>query len=142
MENIKLVASKLNLNEEDLFCYGNYKAKIENINTNRNGKLILVTSTNPTPYGEGKTTLSIGLCDSLNKLGYLSVADLREPSLGPVFGRKGGAVGGGKAIIEPSMDINLHFNGDFHAITSANNLICAAVDNHIFQGNELKIDKV
>ena len=79
MENIKLVASKLNLNEEDLFCYGNYKAKIENINTNRNGKLILVTSTNPTPYGEGKTTLSIGLCDSLNKLGYLSVADLREP---------------------------------------------------------------
>lgn len=142
MENIRLVARKLNLNEEDLFCYGNYKAKIENINTNRNGKLILVTSTNPTPYGEGKTTLSIGLTDSLNKLGYLSVADLREPSLGPVFGRKGGAVGGGKAIIEPSMDINLHFNGDFHAITSANNLICAAVDNHIFQGNELKIDKV
>ena len=142
MENIKLVANKLNLNEEDLFCYGNYKAKIENINTNRNGKLILVTSTNPTPYGEGKTTLSIGICDSLNKLGYLSVADLREPSLGPVFGRKGGAVGGGKAIIEPSMDINLHFNGDFHAITSTNNLICAAVDNHIFQGNELKIDKV
>ena len=142
MENIKLVASKLNLNEKDLFCYGNYKAKIEKINTNRNGKLILVTSTNPTPYGEGKTTLSIGLCDSLNKLGYISVADLREPSLGPVFGRKGGAVGGGKAIIEPSMDINLHFNGDFHAITSANNLICAAVDNHIFQGNEFKIDKV
>lgn len=142
MENIRLVARKLNLNEEDLFCYGNYKAKIEKINTNRNGKLILVTSTNPTPYGEGKTTLSIGLCDSLNKLGYISVADLREPSLGPVFGRKGGAVGGGKAIIEPSMDINLHFNGDFHAITSANNLICAAVDNHIFQGNELKIDKV
>lgn len=142
MENIRLVARKLNLNEEDLFCYGNYKAKIEKINTNRNGKLILVTSTNPTPYGEGKTTLSIGLTDSLNKLGYISVADLREPSLGPVFGRKGGAVGGGKAIIEPSMDINLHFNGDFHAITSANNLICAAVDNHIFQGNELKIDKV
>lgn len=142
MENIKLVASKLNLKEEDLVCYGNYKAKIEKVNTNKKGKLILVTSTNPTPYGEGKTTLSIGLTDSLNKLGYLSVADLREPSLGPVFGRKGGAVGGGKAIIEPSDDINLHFNGDFHAITSANNLICAAVDNHIFQGNELNIDNV
>lgn len=145
MKKILEVVNKLNLKENNLFLYGNYMAKIncdyENIN-NKNGKLILVTSINPTPYGEGKTTLSIGLNDSLNKLGIKSVACLREPSLGPVFGRKGGAVGGGKSIVIPSDDINLHFTGDFHAITSANNLLCAVVDNHIYQGNELKIDKV
>ena len=145
MKSIIEIANKLNLSEDDIFCYGKYMAKInydyEN-STNKDGKLILVTSINPTPYGEGKTTLSIGLNDALNKLGKSSIAALREPSLGPVFGRKGGAIGGGKAIIEPSIDINLHFTGDMHAITSANNLLCAIVDNHIFQGNELHIDKV
>lgn len=143
MKNIKDVAKKLKIKGEELSYYGNYIAKINNkYRGTKNGKLILVTSINPTPYGEGKTTLSIGLNDSLNKLGKNAIAVLREPSLGPVFGRKGGAIGGGKAVIEPSNDINLHFTGDFHAITSANNLLCAIVDNHIFQGNELKIDKV
>lgn len=143
MKKIIEIAKKINLKENDLFFYGKYKAKIEKLNNeNNNGKLVLITSINPTPYGEGKTTLSIGLCDSLNKLGYTTIADLREPSLGPVFGRKGGAIGGGKALLEPSDDINLHFNGDFHAITSANNLLCAIVDNHIFQGNELGIERV
>lgn len=143
--NIKEIGKKIGLNEDDLYCYGKYKAKIEKQledNDSKNGKLILVTSINPTPYGEGKTTLSIGLCDSLNKIDKKTIVTLREPSLGPVFGRKGGAIGGGKSKIEPSIDINLHFNGDFHAITSANNLLCAIIDNHIFQGNELKIDKV
>ena len=143
MKNIKTVVKKLNIKEKDLVLYGKYMAKIDyKYKGNKNGKLVLVTSINPTPYGEGKTTLSIGLNDSLNKLGISSVAVLREPSLGPVFGRKGGAIGGGKAIIEPSDNINMHFTGDFHAITSANNLLCAIVDNHIYQGNELGIDKV
>ena len=144
MKNINEVASKLNLSDDNLFMYGKYMAKInyDYENNNKDGKLILVTSTNPTPYGEGKTTTSIGLNDSLNKLGFKSVACLREPSLGPVFGRKGGAVGGGKSVVLPSEDINLHFTGDMHAITSANNLLCAIIDNHIYQGNSLNIDKV
>ena len=129
MKSIKTVVKKLNIKEKDLVLYGKYMAKIDyKYKGNKNGKLVLVTSINPTPYGEGKTTLSIGLNDSLNKLGISSVAVLREPSLGPVFGRKGGAIGGGKAIIEPSDNINMHFTGDFHAITSANNLLCAIVD--------------
>ena len=136
------VAKKIGI-ENEIEPYGNYKAKIniENIG-NKKGKLILVTSINPTPQGEGKTTLSIGLNDSLNKLGINSVVVLREPSLGPVFGTKGGATGGGKAIVVPRDDIDLHFNGDFHAITSANNLLSAVIDNHIFQGNELNIKDV
>ncbi len=140
----KIIDIANNLNIKDIETYGNYKAKInyDYKNNNKNGKLILVTSTNPTPFGEGKTTLSIGLSDSLNKLGKKSIAALREPSLGPVFGSKGGACGGGLAKVEPELDINLHFNGDFHAIESANNLICSIIDNHIYQGNELKIDKV
>ncbi len=143
MNNINFVAKKLNLSDID--CYGKYMAKINydyEKSNNEDGKLILVTSINPTPYGEGKTTLSIGLNDSFNKLNKKSVAVLREPSLGPVFGRKGGAIGGGRARIEPSLDINLHFTGDFHAITSANNLLSSVIDNHIFQGNELNINKV
>ena len=143
MKNIKEVAKKIKIKDENLSYYGKYVAKINNkYRGKKHGKLILVTSINPTPYGEGKTTLSIGLNDSLNLLGKNAIAVLREPSLGPVFGRKGGAIGGGKAIIEPSVDINMHFTGDFHAITSANNLLCAIVDNHIFQGNELGIDRV
>ena len=143
MKKIKDVVSKLGIKESDLTFYGKYMAKIDyNYRGNKNGKLILITSINPTPYGEGKTTLSIGLNDSLNKLGVNSIAALREPSLGPVFGRKGGAIGGGNAVILPSDNINMHFTGDFHAITSANNLLCAIVDNHIYQGNELGIDKV
>ncbi len=145
LENIIKIGNKINLNETDLFCYGPYKAKILKKYTDipkEDGKLILVTSINPTPYGEGKTTLSIGLNDSLNKLGKKSIVTLREPSLGPVFGRKGGAIGAGKSKIEPEIDINLHFNGDFHAITAANNLLCAIIDNHIFQGNELEIERV
>lgn len=143
MENIVNIAKKIGIKEDDLICYGKYMAKIDNnFKGDKKGKLILVTSINPTPFGEGKTTLSIGLNDSLNKLGISSIAALREPSLGPVFGKKGGAIGGGKAVIEPSVDINLHFTGDFHAVTSANNLLCAIVDNHIFQGNSLGIDRV
>ena len=140
LENIIDIASKLNLNIDDIDTFGKYKAKINLKPSNKKGKLILVTSINPTPYGEGKTTISIGLNDALRKLNYNSVATLREPSLGPVFGVKGGATGGGYARLEPSTDINLHFNGDFHAITSANNLICSVIDNHIFQGNYLNID--
>ena len=143
MKKILDIINKLNLNENEYELYGNYKAKLNiDFNNKKNGKLILITSTNPTPYGEGKTTLNIGLSDSLNKLGYKTISTLREPSLGPVFGTKGGACGGGLSKIEPEMDINLHFNGDMHAITSANNLLCAIIDNHIFQGNELNIDKV
>ena len=144
MKNIIDIAKKINI-ENDIEMYGNYKAKINNYNVDdsaNNGKLILVTSINPTPEGEGKTTLSIGLNDSLNKLGKKSLVVLREPSLGPVFGSKGGATGGGKAVVEPRNDIDLHFNGDFHAVTSANNLLSAIIDNHIFQGNKLNIKKV
>lgn len=140
MKKIIDVAKKINLNEEDLELYGNYKAKINKKTNNSNGKLILVTSINPTPYGEGKTTISIGINDALNKLNKKSIAVLREPSLGPVFGIKGGATGGGLAKLEPSIDINLHFTGDMHAITTCNNLLCSIIDNHIFHGNELNID--
>ncbi len=143
MKDITDVAKKIGIESDDLISYGKYMAKIDYRYTgNKHGKLILVTSINPTPYGEGKTTLSIGLNDSLNKLGINSICALREPSLGPVFGRKGGAIGGGNSIIEPSDNINLHFTGDFHAITSANNLLCAIVDNHIYQGNKLDIKEV
>ncbi len=141
MKNIKTIARKIGLNKE-LELYGNYIGKINftDISSNKEGNLVLVTATSPTPFGEGKTTVSLGLLDSLNKLGVNAIASLREPSLGPVFGMKGGATGGGKATVEPSTEINLHFTGDFHAITSANNLLCAAIDNHIHQGNDLKID--
>ncbi len=140
IKDISIIANELGLKEEDIELYGKYKAKILNKSNNKNGKLILVTSTSPTPYGEGKTTMSIGLCDAINKIGYKSIVALREPSLGPVFGIKGGATGGGYAQVVPMEDINLHFTGDIHAITSANNLLCAAIDNHIFQGNSLNID--
>ena len=143
MVDIKNIVKKLNIKEDNVLYYGNYIAKVKNTyRGTKKGKLILVTSINPTPYGEGKTTLSIGLTDSLNKINENAIAVLREPSLGPVFGRKGGAIGGGKATIEPSVDINMHFTGDFHAITASNNLLCAIVDNHIYQGNELGIEKV
>ena len=143
MLNIKDVAQKLNIDEDDLEYYGKYKAKIDlnGLKTNKKGKLILVTSINPTPFGEGKTTMSIGIHDGLRKLGYNSLAVLREPSLGPVFGIKGGAAGGGYCQVVPMEDINLHFTGDMHAIGAANNLLCAAIDNHLFQGNSLNIDK-
>lgn len=137
------IAKKLRI-KKSIISYGDYKAKIslDLLNKEKKGKLILVTSTNPTPYGEGKTTISLGINDALNKLGYKSIASLREPSLGPVFGIKGGATGGGYAQMVPMEDINLHFTGDFHAITSANNLLCAAIDNHIFHGNELDIKEI
>lgn len=136
------VAKNINLDEENLELYGKYKAKIKlnNIKPNNNSKLILVTSINPTPAGEGKTTVTIGLSMGLNKLNKTSIAALREPSLGPSFGLKGGAAGGGYAQVLPMEDINLHFTGDFHAITSAHNLISAMLDNHIQQGNQLNID--
>lgn len=141
LKPINIIGKKIGLNEENLELYGNYKAKIKlNSNGNKNGKLILVTSINPTPYGEGKTTMSIGINDAINKIGKQSIVVLREPSLGPVFGIKGGATGGGFSQVVPMEDINLHFNGDIHAITACNNLLCAAIDNHIFQGNELNID--
>lgn len=142
MKYIKDVAKKIGINDEDLILYGNYMAKINtNINPNTNSKLILVTAITPTNYGEGKTTISIGLTDALSSLNKNSVVVLREPSLGPVFGMKGGATGGGNATILPDEDINLHFTGDFHAITSANNLLASSIDNHIYQGNELNIDE-
>ena len=141
-EKITEVAKKLGI-EKDLIVYGEDKAKIDfsKVEKEPKGKLILVTAISPTPYGEGKTTVSIGLNDGLRKLGQNSLAVLREPSLGPVFGVNGGATGGGYAQVIPMEDINLHFTGDFHAITSANNLISAAIDNHIYFGNQLKIDK-
>lgn len=136
------IASALNI-EDKIEQYGKYKAKIEfeSIPKKEDSKLILVTATSPTPFGEGKTTVSIGLLDALCKMGKKAVASLREPSLGPVFGVKGGATGGGYSQVLPMEDINLNFTGDFHAITAANNLLCAAIDNHIFQGNELNIDE-
>lgn len=139
---IEEVADKLEIRKEDLEFYGNYKAKIDvnKVKFNKEGKLILVTAISPTPYGEGKTTVSIGLDDALCKLGKNSILALREPSLGPVFGMKGGATGGGYSQIVPMEDINLHFTGDFHAITTANNLLCAAIDNHLYYGNKLNID--
>jgi formate--tetrahydrofolate ligase len=146
IKNIKDIASVLNINEDYLEYYGKYKAKInlnimKDIENNKDGKLILVTSVNPTPFGEGKTTMSIGIDDALRKLNYNSLAVLREPSLGPVFGIKGGATGGGYSQVIPMEDINLHFTGDMHAITAANNLLSAVIDNHLFQGNSLNIDK-
>ena len=136
-------AAKLGLTEEDYDLYGKYKAKIHlKPDEKKKGKLILVTAMNPTPFGEGKTTVSIGLADALQKLNVKSCLALREPSLGPVFGIKGGACGGGYSQVIPMEDINLHFNGDFHAITYADNLLSALIDNHIMQGNELKIDRV
>ena len=139
--NIIDVAKKIGI-DKNILLYGDDKAKIKfnEINGMENGKLILVTSINPTPYGEGKTTVSIGLNDGLNKIGKRSIAVLREPSLGPVFGVKGGATGGGYSQVMPISDINLHFTGDMHAITSANDLISAAIDNHIYYGNSLDID--
>ena len=144
MQKIEDIAQKLNIDSSDLECYGKYKAKIDfiNVNSNHNGKLILVTSINPTPFGEGKTTMSIGINDALRKLNKNSVVVLREPSLGPVFGIKGGAAGGGYSQVVPMEDINLHFTGDIHAIESANNLLCAIIDNHIYQGNSLNIKEV
>lgn len=145
MLNIKDIAGNLDISEDYLECYGKYKSKINldinNINKN-NSKLILVTSINPTPFGEGKTTVSIGINDAINKLGKKSVVVLREPSLGPVFGIKGGATGGGYSQVVPMEDINLHFTGDIHALEMANNLLCAIIDNHIYQGNTLGIEKV
>ena len=141
--NIKDVANKLNISEDMLLMYGNDKAKLslELLNkTKNNSKLILVTAISPTPAGEGKSTTTIGLADALSSLGKKTCVCLREPSLGPVFGVKGGACGGGYAQVIPMEDINLHFTGDLHAITTANNLICAIIDNHIYQGNKLNID--
>ena len=145
LKRIDEIAKMLNLTDEDYEVYGKYKAKIElsvlnKLKDKKDGKLVLVTAITPTPAGEGKSTVTIGLTQGLNKIGKNAVAALREPSLGPVFGIKGGACGGGYAQIVPMEDINLHFNGDFHAIGSAHNLISACIDNHIKQGNELKID--
>ncbi len=140
-EKIIAIANKIGLEEKNIEFYGNYKAKIKLEKMEPKGKLILVSAMSPTKYGEGKTTISIGLADGMRKLGFNAVLALREPSLGPVFGVKGGATGGGMASLIPSDDINLHFTGDFHAITSANNLLCALIDNHIYHGNPLNIDK-
>ena len=142
---ITQVAAALDIDADDLELYGKYKAKIsdeylERIADRKNGKLILVTAINPTPAGEGKTTTSVGLGQALGRLGKKVVIALREPSLGPCFGIKGGAAGGGMAQIVPMEDLNLHFTGDFHAITAANNLCAALLDNHIQQGNALGID--
>ena len=141
LQRITKIAEKLGVAETDLELYGNYKAKITaKPKAAKNSKLILVTAINPTSAGEGKTTVSIGLADALNIIGAKTCLALREPSLGPVFGIKGGATGGGYSQILPMEDINLHFTGDFHAITSANNLLCALIDNSVFQGNPLNID--
>ena len=145
LQPIALVAKNYGISEENLELYGKYKAKLSQSfcsaqEGKQKGKLILVTATNPTPLGEGKTTVSIGLNDALNRLGKKSIVALREPSLGPCFGVKGGAAGGGYAQVAPMEDINLHFTGDFHAITSANNLLAAVLDNHIHQGNALEIN--
>ena len=147
LEKIEKIAEEISIKEEELEPYGKYKAKIslkimERLKEKKDGKLILVTAINPTPLGEGKTTMAIGLADGLRKIGKKSILALREPSLGPVFGVKGGATGGGYSQIAPMEDINLHFTGDIHAITSANNLLSAMIDNHIYFGNELGIAKV
>ena len=147
LDEINKIAEKLEIKEEDIEQYGKYKAKISNEiyeknKSKNNGKLILVTAISPTPLGEGKTTVSIAIADGLRKIGKKSILTLREPSLGPVFGIKGGATGGGKVQIAPMEDINLHFTGDIHAITSANNLLSAMIDNHIYFGNEIGFEKV
>ena len=139
------IAAKVDLSPDDLEMYGKYKAKLSDecmarLEKEKDGKLVLVTAINPTPAGEGKTTTSVGLGQAFGKLGKKAILALREPSLGPCFGIKGGAAGGGYAQVVPMEDLNLHFTGDFHAITSANNLLAALLDNHIQQGNELGID--
>ena len=141
------VAEKLHLSEENLEFYGKYKAKIsedayKKCEENKDGRLILVTAINPTPAGEGKTTTTVGLGQAMPKIGKNAVIALREPSLGPVMGIKGGAAGGGYAQVVPMEDINLHFTGDMHAITAANNLLSAAIDNHIHQGNSLSLSLI
>ncbi|WP_019678383.1 formate--tetrahydrofolate ligase [Ruminococcus flavefaciens] len=146
MKRITEIAADLGIDEQDIEPYGHYKAKMSEalyskLADKEDGKLILVTAINPTPAGEGKTTISVGLSDALRRIGKKSVLALREPSLGPVFGMKGGAAGGGYAQVVPMEDINLHFTGDMHAITAANNLLCAMIDNHLQQGNELRIDQ-
>ena len=146
MIHIKDVAASIGISEDELEFYGKYKAKLsdeltERVKNNKDGKLVLVTAINPTPAGEGKTTTSIGLGMAMTKIGKNTIIALREPSLGPVFGVKGGAAGGGYAQVVPMEDINLHFTGDFHAITAANNLLCAMLDNHLQQGNALGIDE-
>ena len=145
MQHIREIAAKLGLTEDDIELYGKYKAKISldawnEVKNDPDGKLVLVTAINPTPAGEGKTTTSVGLADAFHKLGHKVAVALREPSLGPCFGLKGGAAGGGYAQVVPMEDINLHFTGDFHAITTAHNLLAAVIDNHIQQGNALDID--
>lgn len=145
LKPISEVADYLGIPGNEVEQYGRYKAKItlkelDNLKQNKDGKLILVTAINPTPAGEGKTTTNVGLSMALNKLGKKTITTLREPSLGPVFGVKGGAAGGGYAQVVPMEDINLHFTGDFHAITSAHNLLAALLDNHLQQGNALRID--
>ena len=147
LKNITEIAKNIGIKEDEIEVYGKYKAKISNevskrLKEKENGKLILVTAINPTPLGEGKTTVSIAIADALNKIGKKAILALREPSLGPVFGIKGGATGGGMSQVAPMEDINLHFTGDIHAITSANNLLSSLIDNHIYFGNELKIKKV
>ena len=147
LEKIENIAEKIGIKDEYLEQYVKYKAKVDlkifdELKERKNGKLILVTSINPTPLGEGKTTVSIGLVDGLNKIGKNAVAALREPSLGPVFGIKGGATGGGYSQVAPMEEINLHFTGDIHAMTSANNLLSAMIDNHIYFGNQLNFEKV
>ena len=147
LDKISKIAEKIGIEEEELEPYGRYKAKIslkafDRLRNKKNGKLILVTAINPTPLGEGKTTMAIGLADGLSRIGKKSILALREPSLGPVFGIKGGATGGGYSQIAPMEEINLHFTGDIHAITSANNLLSAMIDNHIYFGNELGFDRV
>ncbi len=145
MLHIRKIAEKLGINEDDLEYYGNFKAKLSDklwnrVKSNKDGKLVLVTAINPTPAGEGKTTTTVGLGQAMSKIGKNAVIALREPSLGPVMGIKGGAAGGGYAQVVPMEDINLHFTGDMHAITAANNLLSAALDNHLQQGNKLNID--
>lgn len=147
LKNITEIAKNIGIKEDEIEVYGKYKAKISNevskrLKEKENGKLILVTAINPTPLGEGKTTVSIAIADALNKIGKKAILALREPSLGPVFGIKGGATGGGHAQVAPMEDINLHFTGDIHAITAANNLLSAMIDNHIYYGNQLGIEKV
>ena len=147
LEKIVDIAKKINIDEDDLELYGKYKAKIgdevyKKLSNKKDGKLILVTAISPTPLGEGKTTMSIALADGLRYIGKNSILALREPSLGPVFGIKGGATGGGRVQVAPMEDINLHFTGDIHAITAANNLLASMIDNHIYFGNELGFDRV
>src|SRR6056297_2011963 len=145
MEPITKIAESIGINEEELVLYGNYKAKVnlniwDRVKDNPNGKLILVTAITPTPAGEGKTTTTIGLGQALAKLGKKTMMAVREPSLGPCMGIKGGAAGGGYSQVVPMEDINLHFTGDIPAIQTAHNLLCAMLDNHLYRGNKLKID--